>query len=192
MARGLRSLLLTAAVVAVWAGSVNAQGSGSIFGKVTDSSGAVLPGVTVTVTGTGLQQPLVQQTAESGAYQFPTVPVGTYTVAFEMTGFKKGVRNDVIITVGFNAAIDQKLEIGAMTEEVTVSGESPVIDLKKTTTGGVFDADILDKIPTARDPQQIVNMAAGVQLNGDNVGGSASGQQLTPAARGTSSNVSWN
>jgi hypothetical protein len=192
MARGLRGLLLTVAMLALWAGSAYAQGSGSIFGKVTDSSGAVLPGVTVTVTGTGLQQPLVQQTAESGAYQFPTVPVGTYSVAFEMTGFKKGVRNDVIITIGFNAGIDQKLEIGAMTEEVTVSGESPVVDLKKTTTGGVFDADVLEKIPTARDPWQIVNMAAGVQLSGYNVGGSSSGQQLTPSVRGTSANVSWN
>src|SRR5829696_5644940 len=192
MARGLRSLMLTAAMLAVWAGSAHAQGSGSIFGKVTDASGGVLPGVTVTVTGTGLQQPLVQQTAESGAYQFPTVPVGTYSVTFEMTGFKKGVRNDVIITIGFNAGIDQKLEIGAMTEEVTVSGESPVVDLKKTTTGGVFDADVLEKIPTARDPWQIVNMAAGVQLSGYNVGGSSSGQQLTPSVRGTSSNVSWN
>ncbi|CAN5835036.1 hypothetical protein BH18ACI5_BH18ACI5_04960 [soil metagenome] len=192
MARTLRSVLLSVAMLAVWAGSAHAQGSGSIFGKVTDSSGGVLPGVTVTVTGTGLQRPLVQQTAASGAYQFPTVPIGTYTVSFEMSGFKKGVRNDVIIVSGFNAGIDQKLEIGAMTEEVTVSGESPVVDLKKTTTGGVFNADILEKIPTARDPWQIVNMAAGVQLSGYNVGGSSSGQQLTPSVRGTSSNVSWN
>ena len=125
------------------------------------------------------QQPLVQRTTESGAYQFPTVPVGTYSVTFEMSGFKKSVRNDIIITIGFNAGIDQKLEIGAMTEEVTVSGESPVVDLKKTTTGGVFDADVLEKIPTARDPWQIVNMAAGVQLSGYNVGGSASGGQQT-------------
>jgi Carboxypeptidase regulatory-like domain len=192
MARGLRGLLLTMAMLALWTGSAHAQGGGSIFGKVTDASGAVLPGVTVTVTGTGLQQPLVQQTAESGAYQFPTVPVGTYTVTFEMSGFKKGVRNDVIITIGFNAGIDQKLEIGAMTEEVTVSGESPVVDLKKTTTGGVFDADVLEKIPTARDPWQIVNMAAGVQLSGYNVGGASSGQQMTPSVRGTTANVSWN
>ena len=65
---------------------------GSIFGKVTDSSGGVLPGVTVTVTGTGLQQPLVATTSESGTYQFPSVPIGTYTVTFELASFKKAQR----------------------------------------------------------------------------------------------------
>src|SRR5687767_1983579 len=130
-----RALLLAAGVLFAWAGSVHAQGMGSIFGKVTDGSGAVLPGVTVTVTGSGLQQPLVAQTGASGAYQFPTVPIGTYSVSFEMQGFKKATRTEVIITAGFNAGIDQKLEIGQMTEEITVSGESPIVDLKKTTTG---------------------------------------------------------
>src|SRR5262249_27744940 len=150
---------------------------GSIFGKVTDSSGAVMPGVTVTVTGTGLQQPLVATTTATGAYQFPNVPIGTYSVTFELEGFKKAARPDVIITSGFNASIDQKLEIGQVAELVTVSGESPVVDLKKTTTGGTFTSDILEKIPTARDPWQIINMAPGIQA-GLNVGGSASGQQV--------------
>ena len=73
------------------AGSAQAQAIGQIFGKVTDPSGGVLPGVTVTVTGPALQQPLVAVTTESGAYQFPSVPIGTFTVTFELASFKKAV-----------------------------------------------------------------------------------------------------
>src|SRR5829696_492179 len=192
MTRRFRAILLTAGLLAVCAGSAHAQALGSIFGRVSDTSGGVLPGVTVTVTGTGLQQPLVAATSDGGTYQFPSVPIGTYTVTFELSSFKKAVRPEVVITTGFNAGIDQKLEIGQMSEEVTVSSESPVVDTKKVTTGAVFTADILEKIPTARDPWQIVNMTPGVQLNGYNVGGSQSGQQLTPTSRGTTAQVQWN
>ncbi len=192
MTRGFRGkVLLVAGVLALWASSAHAQAIGSIFGRVTDDSGAVLPGVTVTVTGTGLQRPLVAETSSGGTYQFPSVPVGTYTVTFELASFKKAVRQNVIVTTGFNAGIDQKLELGALTEEVTVSGASPVVDLKKTGTGSVFTPEILDKIPTARDPWQIINMTPGV-VAGLNVGGSTSGQQVGLTSRGTTANVQWN
>ena len=79
-----------------------------------------------------------------------------------------------------------------MTEEVTVSGASPVVDTKRTTTGATFDVDTLEKIPTARDPWMIIYMAPGVQLSGTNVGGSGSGGQPTISSRGTSANVQWN
>jgi len=190
--RGIRAGLLCAALLAAWAIPAYAQAVGSIFGKVSDPTGAVLPGVTVTVTGSSLQQPLVAVTSESGTYQFPSVPTGTYTVTFELASFKKAVHPNIIITNGFNAGVDQKLELGQMSEEVTISAAAPVVDTKRTTTGGTFTRDILGTIPTARDPQQIVNMAPGVQLNGINVGGSASGQQLGPTVRGSSANVQWN
>ncbi|HVD91095.1 MAG TPA: carboxypeptidase regulatory-like domain-containing protein [Vicinamibacterales bacterium] len=189
--RGFRAILLCAVVLAVWATPAHAQAIGSIFGKVTDSSGAVLPGVTVTVTGPSLQQPLVATTSESGTYQFPSVPTGTFTVSFELASFKKSLRPNVVITSGFNAGVDQKLEIGQMSEEVTISAAAPVVDTKKTTTGATFTAEVLEKIPTARDPWQIINMAPGVQA-GLNVGGSSSGQQVGLNSRGTSANVQWN
>ncbi|MBA3948563.1 MAG: carboxypeptidase regulatory-like domain-containing protein [Acidobacteria bacterium] len=184
-------LLLTAALLFTFAGSAHAQGMGSIFGKATDSSGAVMPGVTVTVTGTGLQQPRTTVTGSSGAYQMPNVPIGTYTVTFELNGFKKVTRPNVIVNDNFNAQIDTKMEIGQMSDEVTVSGASPVVDIKKTTTGAVFDAAILQNIPTARDPWQIINMTPGVQA-GLNVGGSSSGQQVGLESRGTTADVQWN
>jgi hypothetical protein len=189
--RVLRAFLLCAGMLAGWALPAHAQAIGSIFGKVTDTSGAVLPGVTVTVTGSGLQTPLVAVSGTSGAYQFPSVPVGTYTVTFELATFKKGVREGVIISSGFNAQIDSKLEIGAMTEEVTVSALSPVVDTKRTSTTRTFTAEVLEKIPTARDPWQVINMTPGVQA-GLNVGGSSSGQQVSLTSRGTTANVQWN
>jgi hypothetical protein len=189
--RGIRAFLLAAGVLAAWAAPAHAQAIGSIFGKVTDSSGGVLPGVTVTVTGPSLQSPLTAVTSENGTYQFPSVPIGTFTVTFELASFKKAQRPNVVITTGFNAGVDQKLEIGSMTEEVTISAASPVVDTKKTATGATFTADILEKIPSARDPWQIINMTPGVQA-GLNVGGSSSGQQVSLAARGTSANVQWN
>src|ERR1051325_9715424 len=81
------------------AGTARAQVSmGEVFGRVTDSTGAVLPGVTVTLSG-----PQTTITVESGAYRFPRIPIGTYSVGFELTGFKKNVREGVIIQAGFNA-----------------------------------------------------------------------------------------
>ena len=191
MVRGFRGSLLLAGILTLWAVSASAQATGSIFGKVTDESGAVLPGVTVTVAGPSLQQPLIAVTTATGAFQFPTVPIGKFTVTFEMSGFKKVTRPDVVVETGFNAGIDAKLELGALTEEVTVSGASPIVDLKKTTTGSVFTADVLEKIPSARDPWQIIGMTPGVRA-GLNVGGSTSGQQVGLNSRGTSANVQWN
>ena len=191
MMRRFRAILLCAVVLAAWAAPAHAQAIGSIFGKVTDASGAVLPGVTVTVTGSALQQPLVATTSESGTYQFPSVPIGTFTVSFELPSFKKALRPNVVITTGFNAGVDQKLEIGQMSEEVTISAAAPVVDTKKTTTSASFTADVLEKIPTARDPWQIINMTPGVQA-GLNVGGSSSGQQVGLNSRGTAANVQWN
>src|SRR5580765_7618371 len=192
MTRVYRGILLAAGILVASAGSANAQAIGSIFGKVTDPSGGVLPGVTVTVTGPALQRPLVATTSTSGSYQFPSVPIGTFTVTFELSGFKKVARSNVVLTTNFNAPIDQKMEIGQVSEEMTVTAAAPVVDTKKTTTGGTFTKDVLDNIPTARDPQQIIGMTPGVQLSGINVGGSASGQQLTFQAFGSSGNVQWN
>ena len=191
MMRGVRAVMLCASILAAWAVPAHAQAIGSIFGKVTDTSGGVLPGVTVVVTGPALQQPLTAVTSANGTYQFPSVPIGTYAVSFELASFKKAVRQGVVIPTGFNAQVDQKLEIGQMTEEVTISAAAPVVDTKKVSTGATFTSDVLEKIPTARDPWQIINMTPGVQA-GLNVGGSASGQQVGLASRGTGANVQWN
>src|SRR5688572_20073772 len=191
MMRLFRIAMIATVLTVVMAGSASAQATGSIFGKVTDASGGVLPGVTVTVSGPTLQAPLVNVTQESGAYQFPIVPVGTFSVKFELTGFKTVTRPNIVIVTGFNAPLDMKMEVGAMSEELTVSAAAPVVDTKKTTSGATFSSEILEKIPTARDPWQIIGMTPGVQA-GLNVGGSSSGQQVGLSSRGTGANVQWN
>src|SRR5688572_17984054 len=191
MMRVFRIAMMATVLSVVMTGAASAQATGSIFGKVTDASGGVLPGVTVTVSGPALLAPLVGVTQESGAYQFPVVPVGTFSVKFELTGFKTVTRNNIVIVTGFNAPLDMKLEVGAMSEELTVSAAAPVVDTKKTTSGATFTSEILEKIPTARDPWQIINMTPGVQA-GLNVGGSSSGQQVSLTSRGTGANVQWN
>src|SRR5687767_6638611 len=191
MMRLYRVLVCATVLTVLMTGVASAQATGSIFGKVTDASGGVLPGVTVTVSGPALQQPLVGVTQESGAYQFPSVPIGTFSVTFELTGFKKVVRNNIVLVTGFNAPLDMKMEVGAMSEELTVSAAAPVVDTKKTTSGATFSSEILEKIPTARDPWQIIGMTPGVQA-GLNVGGSSSGQQVGLNSRGTGGNVQWN
>jgi hypothetical protein len=190
--RLLRGMLATAIVTVAVAGSAYAQALGQIHGKVTDNTAAVMPGVTVTVAGTGLQQPLVAVTSQSGTYSFPVVPIGTYAVTFELSGFKKVTREGVMLTTGFDATVDMKMEIGKVEEAVTVISESPLVDTKKTTTGGDFTVDQMLKIPTARDPWQVINMAPSIVLSGVNVGGSSSGQQLTVSAFGQSGSVQWN
>src|SRR5215208_2013324 len=108
---------LAATLLFALTGAAYAQGIGSNFGKVTDASGSTMPGVTVTVTGTGLQLPRTAVTTETGAYQFPNIPIGTYAVTFELQGFKKAARQDIVIVAGFNAPIDQALAVGSLSEE---------------------------------------------------------------------------
>ena len=131
--------------------------TGEIFGKATDTSSAVMPGVTVTLSGPALIQPLTALTSETGAYRFPRIPIGTWTVTFELTGFKKLVRSDIIIQAGFNAEVNAKLEISTVQETVTVSGQSPVVDTQSTTLSASFTKEALDKIPNARDPWVIID-----------------------------------
>jgi len=175
------------------AGPVVAQVStGEIFGKATDGTGAVLPGVSVTLSGPSLIQPLVQTTTETGAYRFPRIPIGTYTVTFDLTGFKKYERGDVIIQAGFNAEINAKLEISTVQETVTVTGASPVVDTASTTLSQSFNKEALQTIPNARDPWVIIEQVPGTVMSGVNVGGNLSGQQTSFSAMGSGTNTQWN
>ena len=164
---------------------------GEVFGKVLDGSNAVLPGVTVTLSGPALIQPQTAVTVESGAYRFPRIPIGTYAVTFELAGFKKTIRDGVVIQAGFNAEIDAKLEISTLQETVTVSGASPVVDTRSTSLAASFSRDALETIPTARDPWVVLQQTPGMVMSGQNVGGNLSGQQTSFTAMGSSANQQW-
>ncbi|MEO8680526.1 MAG: carboxypeptidase regulatory-like domain-containing protein [Vicinamibacterales bacterium] len=168
------------------------QQTGEIFGKVADKSGAVLPGATVTVSGPALMQPRVSTTSETGTYRIAELPVGTYTVQFELSGFRTIQRTDVRITIGFRAPINGEMELSSIQETVTVTGESPLIDTKATGTKSSFDLESLQNLPTARDPWVMLEKTPGIAMDRANVGGSQSGQQSGYISRGSSSgNNKW-
>jgi len=185
----MRFKVIVLALVALLATSAIAGAqsqTGSIFGKVTDSSGGVLPGVTVTLTGPVLLQPMTAVTSETGSYQFPRLEIGAYTVKFELTGFKTVVNEGIQVTVNFNAQVNAQLGISTVQETITVTGESPVVDTKEVGTKQTFTNELLQSIPSARDPWVILQQTAGVAMDRENVGGNMSGQQSNYVSRGGS------
>src|SRR5436190_18884257 len=118
----VRFIAALMACLAAGAAAASAQSqTGEIFGRVTDSSGAVLPGVTVTLTSPVLLQPLTAVTSDTGTYQFPRLSVGTYTVKFELVGFKTVINQDIFVNVGFSAAVNGQLGISTVQETITVT-----------------------------------------------------------------------
>ena len=154
------------------AGSAAAQGTASIIGQVTDQSGAVLPGVTVTATSPALQVAQVTAvTNEQGEYRLAPLPIGVYQVAFDLTGFRPAQRQDVRLTVGFIARIDLQMGLATVAETVTVSGAAPVVDVTSTTNSTLLTREQLELTPTSRNSlMSILALAPGVRTRID-VGG---------------------
>ena len=186
------ALLTVLALVGSVAG-VCAQSTAEIYGKVTDASGAIMPGVTVTLSGPALLRPLVAVTTASGTYQFPRLAIGSYNVKFELAGFKTILKEGVRLEIGMNAQINMALQISTVQETITVTGETPLVDLKDTGRTSRFTQEALQNIPSARDPWVILEQSAGVAMDRQNVGGSMSGQQSNFVARGAAmSQQKWN
>ncbi len=141
------------------------QGSGaSIIGQVTDQSGGVLPGVTVTATSPALQVPQVTAvTNEVGEYRLAPLPIGVFQVAFELSGFRPIQRPNVRLTVGFTARIDVGLELASVAETVTVSGAAPVVDVASTSGSTLLTKELLDVAATSRNTLSFLTMAPGVR-----------------------------
>jgi hypothetical protein len=168
-------LALTCILTFAVLGPAGAQtGTGTILGQVTDESGAALPGVTVTVRSPALQVPAVTTvTDERGEYRVTPLPIGTYSVQYELSGFQTVRLAEVRLPAGFTAKLDQGLKIGALTETVTVSGQSPLVDVTQASTATTLETDALELIPSGTNG--IVGFLAhvpGAQTNIE-VGGSA-------------------
>lgn len=180
----MKRLLSVVAVSLLFGGSVFAQNTSQIFGKVTDASGAVLPGVTVTLSGSVLLQPRVAVSSETGTYQFPGLAIGAYNVKFELAGFGTVLREGVQLQGSFNAQINTELQVASLKEDVVVTGVSPVVDLKSTTQGAHFNVEELKALPTGRDVFSVLDKAPSIMVASQNVGGSNLGQQNTIISRG--------
>src|SRR6266498_3142345 len=172
-------------MVGVSAAVAQSVSSGTIEGTVKDESNAVLPGVTVTATSPQLQVGVLTQVSDSaGNYKFVDLPAGTYRLKAEIQGFSTSVREDLRLTVGFNARVDFTLKLGAMEESVTVSGQSPVVDVSSTTASVAFTKEVLDSIPRGRDLQNVFAMAPGVTQAVADVGGSTMAQRQNLSSYG--------
>jgi hypothetical protein len=150
---------------------------GRVNGTVTDNTGAVLPGVTVTVTSPALIQPQVQVTGEDGSYRFPALPPGVYAVAFELSGFQGVKREGIRVVINQTLTVDQQLQVATLQETVTVTGESPIVDTSTTTMATNFTKELLTEIPNARDIWAAMAQAPGLQMTSYDVGGSRTGTQ---------------
>jgi hypothetical protein len=150
---------------------------GRINGTVTDNTGAVLPGVTVTATSPALIQPQVQVTGVDGSYRFLALPPGIYEIDFDLTGFQKVQRPGVRVVINQTLTVDMQLQVATLQETVTVTGDSPIVDTSTTAMGTNFTKELLTEIPNARDVWAAMAQAPGMQMTGFDVGGSNTGNQ---------------
>lgn len=102
--------------------------TGAINGTVTDSTQGILPGVTVTLSSTALMGTQTSVSDERGGYRFSTLAPGEYKLVFELAGFGSVIREGIRVGVGFTATVNTTMSPGSLTETVTVSGVSPVVD----------------------------------------------------------------
>jgi hypothetical protein len=142
LARSLLALLLVAAGVPAGA----QQFTGGVRGSVSDANG-VIPGVTVTVTNEGTNVSRETVTNDVGQYNFPALAPGTYTLRAQISGYKRFESKGLTVGTQQFITLDVKLEVGAIEESITVTGQSPLIDTSTASTGGTLDRQTLEALP---------------------------------------------
>ena len=161
------------ALTALMAASAFAQTTGRIVGTIEDAQGAVLPGVTVTVTSPQLQGANTTVTDGGGQFRFPALPPGTYHLTAELAGFKGAEQADVRIGLDQTITLALKMQIASLAETVQVVGASPVIDTTSAAGGITAGQEMFAQLPVRRDFYSISRLAAGVTQ--DSVGASIGG-----------------
>ena len=129
------------------------QLAGTVSGVVRDAQGGVLPGASVTLTGTALIGGARTDVAsEAGAFRFADLPPGMFEVTVELAGFTTTKQEGIRVQVAQNTRVDVQLGLGTVSETVTVSGDSPIVDVSTNTTQTNIDKELFDAIPTSRNP----------------------------------------
>src|SRR5579871_4319388 len=176
-----------------------AQGTGGrILGRVGDPSGAVLSSVKVTATNdaTGITHDAV--TNDTGDYVFPDLPVGTYSLTFDLSGFKKTVRHGIALDVNQVITLNMAMQLGATQETVDVTSEAPLVETSSTQLGAVVNNRSVNELPlNARDTYQFLQLQPGVQSQlgssgGTFYGSSDAGAVSVNGGRGRANNFSVN
>jgi hypothetical protein len=189
----LRKALALLSLVLLLGVFVVGQQAGGIRGTVVDKEGNALPGVTVTLTGSKTALKTAVTSAE-GHFRFLSLDgANDYNLKFELQGFKPLVRSQIVVSYGRDVALDITMEQAALEEMVTVVGQTPVIDTKRTQVGVNITGEMIMRLPTARDPWVLMQMSPGMMVDRENVGGSDSGQQSSYFGHGSPSGDStWN
>lgn len=159
---------VSAIVVALWLAVVGAaaaqETTGTLTGKMTDGQGLALPGVTVTVTGPQGAKSFVSDA--EGLFRAPFLVPGTYAVRAELEGFKAVEQQNVPVSLGQTTALTLKLEVGGISETVSVTATSSIINTASTTTGAVMSSEMLAAIPVGRRFTDTLYLAPGVSSGG--------------------------
>ena len=172
----LRSLRLFALVVLFGIGGGHADAalaqsisSASIEGTVADETKAPLPGVSVTITSPALQVAKRDAVTDAtGHYRFVDLPIGTYVVQCDLSGFRSARREGLVLTAGFSARIDMELKIGGLEESVTVSGASPIVDVSTTQGGGTITSTVYSTLPTTKTYVDVIRLTTGLSDSNPN------------------------
>ena len=159
----LRTMAIVLAVVLTGTNAWAQSETGRISGTVTDSQNALTPGVTVTAISASSGVPRSTVTDASGKYLIANLPPATYDVTFGLEGFK-GVKNRVLVEVGADVAVDAKLEVGALSEQVTVVAAPESINVRTAEMRSTISGRQLMELPTlTRNPYDLVAIAGNVQ-----------------------------
>ena len=172
----IAGVLAMLALVVITADATAQERFGSLTGAVTDESGAVLPGATVTITNKANGAVRTSTTGSDGRFQVPDLEPGRYSVTVELMGFAKVEHQDVNLLLGRSLAIDSTLKVGDFTEVVTVTAEdTPAIDTRSTLVAHNVTAEEIERMPKGRSFQSLALTApsvnegqieGGIQVNG--------------------------
>jgi hypothetical protein len=163
----MRSYAVLVLVCLLTAASAAAQEfRATVKGQVVDSSGAVLPGATVTALNQETGELATAVTNRDGSYNIPFLRPGLYTLTVEMPSFQKNTRKDMRLQVSETATINVQLSVGGVSENVTVSAESPLLETSKADRGTVIDSHRIAELPLqSRSPMALTVLVAGVNYN---------------------------
>ena len=169
----LKTLCLTLALCLSLSTLLSAQGTGGrILGRISDPTGAVLSGVKVTATSEATSVGQDTLSNDSGDFVFPNVPVGTYTLTFDLKGFKKAVRRSIALDVNQVITLNMTMQLGGNEEVVDVTAEAPLVDTSSTQLGAVVNNRSVNELPlNARDSYQFLQLQPGVQSQLGSSGG---------------------
>ena len=173
----MRKILLALLFLAFAVPAVGQQQYGRLEGAARDAQGLALPGVSVTLSGEAIIGGRNATTDVDGSYRFQALPPGDYNIQFELSGFQTVVFEAVRVVTGATFTVDADMQIATVAETVTVTGESPVVDVKSTGVAATFDKTQLDEVPTATDMWAVLQQSPGIRVQGFDVGGSHKSQQ---------------